>query len=58
MGFDFGKMAEKMTDSRYARVRHILIEEKGSEAKARLEGLKGEIANDPDKFSEINQHMH
>lgn len=53
MGFDFGKMIEKMGDTRYARCRHILIEEKGQEAQARLQGLKDEIAGDIDKFSEV-----
>lgn len=57
MGFDFGKMVEKMTDPRYARVRHILIEEKGEEARARLEGVKNEIAGDVDKFSEFAEQM-
>lgn len=53
MGFDVGKMLEKMTDPRYARVRHILIEEKGEEAKARLEDIKQQVGQDADKFSEF-----
>lgn len=53
MGFDFGKMMEKMSDTRYARCRHILIEEKGEDAQARLEELKADIAGDLDKFSEV-----
>lgn len=57
MGFDFGKMMEKMGDSRYARCRHILIEEKGSEAQARLEALKADIAGDADKFSEVAKEI-
>lgn len=57
MGFDFGKMMEKMTDPRYARVRHILIEEKGEEAQAQLEEIKSGIAGDVDKFSEIAEQI-
>lgn len=53
MGFDFGKMMEKAGDSRYARCRHILIEEKGPEAQARLGALKADIDGDVDKFSEV-----
>lgn len=48
---------EKMGDSRYARCRHILIEEKGSEAQARLEALKADIAGDADKFSEVAKEI-
>lgn len=52
MGFDFKGMMEKMSDSRYARVRHILVDEKGEAARERLEAVKEEIDGDLDKFSE------
>ena len=57
MGFDFGGMLEKMTDPRYARVRHILVEEKGEEGRAKLEAAKEQIAGDLDKFSDIAETM-
>eukprot|EP00752_Nemacystus_decipiens_P007662 g6850.t1 len=57
MGFDFGGMLEKMTDPRYARVRHILVEEKGEQGRAKLEAAKEEIAGDLDKFSEVAETM-
>lgn len=57
MGFDFGGMLEKMTDPRYARVRHILVEEKGEEGRSKLEGAKEEIAGNLDKFSEVAEAM-
>lgn len=57
MGFDFNGMLEKMTDSRYARVRHILVEEKGDEGRAKLEAAKEEIAGDLDKFSEVAETL-
>lgn len=51
MGFDFKDMFEKMSDSRYARVRHILVDEKGEEGRNRLEEVKETIGGDLDKFS-------
>lgn len=51
MGFDFKDMMEKMSDSRYARVRHILVEEKGEEGRARLDEVKEAIGGDLEKFS-------
>lgn len=57
MGFDFKGMMEKMSDSRYARVRHILVDEKGEEGRARLEQVKEEIAGDLDKFSEMAEKI-
>ncbi|CAM9126875.1 unnamed protein product [Choristocarpus tenellus] len=48
---------EKMTDSRYARARHILLEEKGSEAKARLEEVKLSVDGDIEKFSDAAREM-
>lgn len=57
MGFDFKSTMEKMSDTRYARVRHILVEEKGEEGKAKLEEAKAEIDGDLDKFSEVAERM-
>ena len=57
MGFDFNGMFEKMSDSRYARVRHILVEEKGEEGRARLEAVKKDIEGDLDKFSETAERI-
>lgn len=57
MGFDFKSAMEKMSDTRYARVRHILVEEKGEEGKAKLEEAKAEIGGDLDKFSEVAERM-
>ena len=57
MGFDFNGMFEKMSDSRYARVRHILVEEKGEEGRARLEAVKKDIEGDWDKFSETAERI-
>lgn len=57
MGFDFKGMMEKMSDTRYARVRHILVEEKGEEGRSKLEAAKAEIAGDLDKFSEVAEAM-
>lgn len=48
---------EKMSDTRYARVRHILVEEKGEEGRARLEEAKAKIAGDLDTFSEVAEQM-
>ncbi|CAM9307601.1 unnamed protein product [Ectocarpus sp. 12 AP-2014] len=57
MGFDFKGTLEKMSDTRYARVRHILVEEKGEEGRSKLEEAKEEIAGDLDKFSEVAEKM-
>lgn len=57
MGFDFKSAMEKMSDTRYARVRHILVEEKGEEGKAKLEEAKAETGGDLDKFSEVAERM-
>lgn len=57
MGFDFKGAIEKMSDTRYARVRHILVEEKGDAGRAKLEEAKEEIAGDLDKFSEFAEKM-
>lgn len=57
MGFDFKSAMEKMSDTRYARVRHILVDEKGEEGKAKLEEAKVEIDGDLDKFSEVAERM-
>lgn len=57
MGFDFKSAIEKMSDTRYARVRHILVDEKGEEGRARLEEVKAEIDGDLDKFSEMAERM-
>lgn len=57
MGFDFKGTLEKMSDPRYARVRHILVEEKGEEGRSKLEEAKEEIAGDLDKFSEVAEKM-
>eukprot|EP00904_Undaria_pinnatifida_P004010 jgi/Undpi1/1360/HiC_scaffold_11.g04752.m1 len=57
MGFDFKSAIEKMSDTRYARVRHILVDEKGEEGRARLEEVKAEIDGDLDKFSEVAERM-
>lgn len=57
MGFDFKSTMEKMSDTRYARVRHILVDEKGEEGRARLEEVKAEIDGDLDKFSEVAERM-
>lgn len=46
-----------MSDPRYARVRHILVEEKGEEGRSKLEEAKEEIAGDLDKFSEVAEKM-
>lgn len=57
MGFDFKGMMDKMADTRYARVRHILVEEKGEEGRSKLEAAKEEIAGDLDNFSEVAEAM-
>lgn len=57
MGFDFKATLEKMSDTRYARVRHILVEEKGEEGRAKLEEAKAEIGGDLDKFSEVAEKI-
>ncbi|CAM9910150.1 unnamed protein product [Pylaiella littoralis] len=57
MGFDFKATIEKMSDTRYARVRHILVEEKGDAGRTKLEAAKEEIAGDLDKFSEVAEKM-
>lgn len=57
MGFDFKGMLDKMGDTRYARVRHILVEEKGEEGQTRLAAVKEEIGGDLDKFSEVAEQI-
>ncbi|CAM9332520.1 unnamed protein product [Discosporangium mesarthrocarpum] len=57
MGIDFKKMFENMGDNRYAKARHILIEEKGPEVKAKLEEVKESIGGDVDKFAEVAKEM-
>ncbi|CAM9151848.1 unnamed protein product [Hapterophycus canaliculatus] len=57
MGFDFKSTLEKMSDTRYARVRHILVEEKGEEGRAKLEEAKAKIGGDLDKFSEVAEKI-
>lgn len=55
MGFE--GWLEKATDTRYARVRHILVDEKGEEGRARLQEVKDEVAGDLDKFSEVAEKI-
>lgn len=57
MGFDFKGMLEKMGDTRYARVRHILVPEKGEEGRVRLAAVKEEIGGDLDTFSEVAEQI-